>query len=102
MAAHSCIINAWSWLEFVGFCLSTRLLRIDHKFSMGLRSGVFPGHGPKISMFCSPSHLAITFALWQGAPSCLFITKLFLDGWEKLHSEDVLVQQAPGQSPKVG
>ena len=31
----------------------------------------------------------------------LFITKLFLDGWEKLLSEDVLVQQAPGQSPKV-
>lgn len=70
MAAHSCIINAWSLLEFVGFCLSTRLLRIDHKFSMGLRSGEFPGHGPKISMFCSPSHLVITFALWQGAPSC--------------------------------
>ena len=64
------IINAWSLSEFVGFCLSTRLLRIDHKFSMGLRSGEFPGHGPKISMFCSPSHLVIPFALWQGAPSC--------------------------------
>ncbi|KAK6302461.1 hypothetical protein J4Q44_G00268160 [Coregonus suidteri] len=70
MAAHSCIINAWSLSEFVGFCLSTRLLRIDHKFSMGLRSGEFPGHGPKMSMFCSPSHLVIPFALWQGAPSC--------------------------------
>ena len=70
MAVHSCIINAWSLSEFVGFCLSTCLLRIDHKFSMGLRSGEFPGHGPKISMFCSPSHLVITFALWQGAPSC--------------------------------
>ena len=67
MAAHSCIINAWSLSEFVGFCLSTRLLRINHKFSMGLRSGEFPVHGPKISMFCSPSHLVITFALWQGA-----------------------------------
>ena len=54
MAAHSCIINAWNLSEFVGFCLSTHLLRIDHKFSMGLRSGEFPGHGPKISMFCSP------------------------------------------------
>ncbi len=70
MAAHSCIINAWSKSEFVGFCLSTHLLRIDNKFSMGLRSGEFPGHGPKMSMFCSSSHLVITFALWQGALSC--------------------------------
>uniref|UniRef100_A0A9J7ZTN8 Tc1-like transposase DDE domain-containing protein n=1 Tax=Cyprinus carpio carpio TaxID=630221 RepID=A0A9J7ZTN8_CYPCA len=37
---------------------------------MGLRSGEFPGHGPKISTFWSPSHLVITFALWHGAPSC--------------------------------
>ena len=29
MAAHSCIINAWSLSEFVGFCLSTRPLRIQ-------------------------------------------------------------------------
>ena len=65
MAAHSCIINAWSLSEFVCFCLSTRLLRIDHTFSMGLRwSGEFPGHGPKISMFCYPSHLVNTLALW--------------------------------------
>ena len=74
MAAHSCIINAWSLSEFVGFCLSTCLLRIDHKFSMGLRSGEFPGHGPKISMFCSPSHLVITFTLcWKrhcSSPNC--------------------------------
>ena len=60
MAAHSCIINAWSLSEFVGFCVSTHILRIDHKFSMGLRSGEFPGHGPKILVFCSPSHLVIT------------------------------------------
>ena len=70
IAVHSCTINACILSEFVGFCLSTRLLMIDHKFSMGLRSGEFPGHGPKISMFCSLSHLVITFALWQGAPSC--------------------------------
>ena len=70
MAAHSCIINAWSLSEFVGYCLSTLLLRIDHNSSMGLRSGEFPGHGSKISMFCSLSHLVITFALWQGALSC--------------------------------
>ncbi len=43
---------------------------VDHKFSMGLSSGEFPGHGHNISMFCSPSHLVITFALRQGVPSC--------------------------------
>ena len=69
-----CILHLLYFLlilsEFVGFCLSTCLLRIDHKFSMGLRSVDFPGHGPKILMFCSSSHLVTTFALWQGAPSC--------------------------------
>ena len=35
MAAHSCIINAWTLSKFVGFCLPPRVLRIDHKFSMG-------------------------------------------------------------------
>lgn len=35
------------------FCLSTSLLRSDHK------------------IFCSPRHLVITLASWQGAPSCL-------------------------------
>ena len=70
IATHSFIITSWSLSELVGFCLSTRLLRIDHKFSMGLRSGEFPGHGPKMSTFWSPSHLVITFALWHGAPSC--------------------------------
>ncbi len=60
MAAHSCIINAWSKSEFVGFCLSTHPLRIDNKFSMGLRSGSFLAMDTKMSMFCSSSHLVIT------------------------------------------
>ena len=84
MAAHSYIINAWSLSEFVGFCLSTRLLRIDHKFSMGLRSGEFPGHGPKISMFCSPEPLSYHFCLMARCSimleKALFVTNLFLDG----------------------
>lgn len=50
MAARCCIINAWVLSEFVGFYLSTCLWRIDHMFSMGLRSGEVPGHGPKTSM----------------------------------------------------
>lgn len=36
---------------------------MDPKFSMGLRSGTFPGNEPKLSMFCSLNHLSITFAL---------------------------------------
>ena len=51
MAAHSCLINAWSLSEFVGFCLSIRLLRIDHKLSMWLRSGEFPAMDPKYRWF---------------------------------------------------
>ncbi len=46
MAAHSCIINAWKKSEFWVFVVHPPL-EIDNKFSMGLRSGEFPGHGPK-------------------------------------------------------
>ena len=38
MAIHSCLISAWSLSQFLGFCLSTRFLRIDNKSSIGLRS----------------------------------------------------------------
>lgn len=41
---HSCIINICSLSEFIGFCLSNCILRNDHKFSVGLRSGEFTGH----------------------------------------------------------
>ena len=33
IAAHSCIINAWSLAEFVGFCLFNHLLRTDHNLA---------------------------------------------------------------------
>lgn len=64
-------ISFWSksWFLPQSFQL-IHLLRTDHRFWMGLRSGEFPGHGPKFSMFCSPSHLVFTFALWHDAPSC--------------------------------
>ena len=91
LAAHSYIINAWSLSEFVCFCLSTRLLRIEHKFSMGLRSEEFPGHGPKINVLF-PEPLSYHFCLMARCSimleKALFVTKLFLDGWEKLLSED--------------
>ena len=47
MAAHYCVIDAWNLSDFVGICLSTRFLKIDHKFSVRLRTGEFPRHGPK-------------------------------------------------------
>lgn len=62
-------------LEFVrisGFLIVHPSL--DHKFSMGLRSGEFPGVEPKILMFCHPSHFILTCVLRQAAPSC----------WERL------------------
>lgn len=53
IAVHSYIIDTWSLSEFSGFVLSICLLIVDHKFSMGWTSEEFPGHGPKIFMFCS-------------------------------------------------
>ncbi len=47
-----------------------------------------------MSMFCSSSHLVITFALWQGALSCwkrrVFVAKLFLDCREKYSQRTLL------------
>ena len=43
-------------------------------------------------MFCSRSHvvcLMVRYSIMLEKP--LFVTKLLLDGWEKLLSEDVLV-----------
>ena len=65
-------------------------LRINHRFSMGLWSMEFPGHGPKISMFCLTSHLVIAYALWHGAPSC----------WKK-HRPKKHHQIAPGSLGEV-
>lgn len=72
------------------FFLPNRLLRIDHKFSLGLRSGEFPGH--KAKMFCSQRHLFINLAYGQvphHVEKPMIVTKL--DGWKKLLSVDVLV-----------
>ena len=63
MATHSCIISGGSLSEFVGFCLSTHLLKVDHKFSEGLGSEEFAGHGLKILMVRPHNHLVVTFAL---------------------------------------
>lgn len=88
-------VNAWSLSEFVGFCLSSCLLRIKCTFSMGLWSGEFPGYGPKMSIFCSPSHFVIAFALWQSAPWCWkrHCWSQTVLGWlGEVTLEDVLVQ----------
>ena len=68
----SCLsARSWCGLLFVGFCLSTPFLRIDHRFSMGLRSG------PRIQNV----NVMISEPLHYGAPSC----------WEMDHD-----QIAPG------
>ena len=88
MAAHSCISNAWSLSGFVGFSLSACLLRIGHKFSMGLRSGEFSDHGPQKIDALFPEPLSYHFSFMARCSimleKALFVTKLFLDGWEKL------------------
>lgn len=63
LVIHSCITSAWEFDRICGFCLSARFLRIHCKFSVGLSSVAFPGHGSRILMLLSPSHLVTTFLL---------------------------------------
>lgn len=61
------------------FCLST------HNFRMEVKSGAFSGHGLKNVMFCSLSHVGVTFMVSSiMQDTLLFVTKPFLDGWKKL------------------
>ena len=49
--------------------LQILLLIIAHKFSIGLRSGEFPGQSIVVSPFSS-KNARIFFEVWQGARSC--------------------------------
>lgn len=70
---HAGYFWAKSWLmicslrcfQFVIFCLSTCLLRIDYRFSMGLRSEEFPNHWSKISVH-KFWNIVNTFDSWHG------------------------------------
>ena len=48
---------------------ATTFLRRDHKFSIGFRSGLFPGQVSS-SMLLSWNHFVHLRAVWHGAPSC--------------------------------
>ena len=50
-------------------------LIIDHRFSIGFRSGEFPGHS-KVVMLFSVMYLVTFFEVWQGAKSCWKIQSL--------------------------
>ena len=54
-------------------CFSVTLFfMLVHKFSMGFKSGLFPGHSKKSMLLLSRKFFA-TLERWQGAPSCINI-----------------------------
>jgi len=63
------MIASISCCLLLGCFAETRRFNFDHKFSIGLRSGLFPGHG-RTSTPLSESHFIHTRAVWHGAPSC--------------------------------
>jgi len=52
-----------------GLLAETRRFRCAHRFSIGLRSGLFPDQSSTVTPCCSNQSLHI-FAVWHGVPSC--------------------------------
>lgn len=70
---HFCRKRASSDFRFVSFgCSYTYLLRIDHKFSIWFKSGLFLGHTPVphvLQVILSKSCF-VAFEVWLGTSSC--------------------------------
>ena len=65
----------------VGRSWATFCFMLVHRFSMGLRSGLDPGHGPRTSIPWSAIHLETLAVRWQGAPSCWKIVHSWISMW---------------------
>ena len=66
----------------------TALVRTPHKFSIGLRSGLFADHS-KTGIFLSSSHFCVCIYLWILAPSCINIQSGCIKGSK--HSPNISV-----------
>ena len=78
-------------------CFSATLsLRIFHKFSIGFKSGLFPGHG-KTSTFYFLRYEVTTFASWQGTPSCINI----LHSWMSMCNFNLAFDKSKYFSPFI-
>ena len=61
-------------------CFSdTLFFMLVHKFSMGFKSGLFPGHSRRSMLLLSRKFFA-TLERWQGAPSCIIFDNCELAG----------------------
>ena len=45
---HVSLITCFKWVSELGLCAATFCFKTTQQFSMGLRSGEFPGQGPRI------------------------------------------------------
>ena len=66
---QECMIASMSSFRFPGLFAATWRLSLAHKFSMGLRSGLFPGQFITL-MLLLVNQSTHFLAVWQGAPSC--------------------------------
>ena len=73
---HTLSIVSRSWVSVVGFSLYTFVLRMCHKFSIGLKSRLCPGQGPRTSIPLFSSRDFTRRDVWYEAPSCMNIVQL--------------------------
>ncbi len=80
MEAQVSLTVAFSSSAFFGLLFLIFLLTIPHRFSMGFRSGEFPGQSSTPTPW-SFNQLLVHLAVWAGAKSCWKIKSVSLKSW---------------------
>ena len=78
---HTRLIFSIKSLCDMQFCCLRHSFIWLQQFSIGLRSGEFPGQPCSSSKSCAAIHCFTNLALWQGAPSCcnIVVPRIFMN-----------------------
>jgi len=90
------LIAVWSASRLEGCFSETFLFVKFHKFSIGFKSWLFPGHCNLWIGFCSTKFFTTLF-WWHGAPSCMKISQL----WTLMWSSSLLFNKLTYLSPFI-
>ena len=75
---HTSLMVSVNALPLEGCFSATKSFILDHKFSIGFKSGLLPGQS-KVTTLFSPRNFFTILERWHGAPSCIKIEVLWTD-----------------------
>ena len=75
---HTSLMVSVNALLLEGCFSATKSFILDHKFSIGFKSGLLPGQS-KVTTLFSPRNFFTILERWHGAPSCIKIEVLWTD-----------------------